>query len=191
MHIDAASVPYLDSVLKRCLDLIICLLLIGPASIIIAVAGLAVLICDGRPVILMQPRVGKGGRVFHLPKLRTMKDSHGGRCQEITRVGRFLRRHRLDELPQMFSVILGQMTLVGPRPELVNIVAEYDEFHRQRLRAKSGVTGLWQIKGSRRKRIHEALGYDMLYLRRASLCLDVKILVMTVNFMISPGAARE
>ena len=190
MHFDAASSRYLNSVAKRGLDLVISLLLIAPVSIILAVAGLAVLICDGRPVILMQPRVGRGGRVFRMPKLRTMRDGQGDGRQEITRLGRFLRRHRLDELPQMFSVVFGQMTLVGPRPELVDIVAQYDESHRQRLCAKPGVTGLWQIKGSRRKRIHEALGYDMLYLRRASLCLDLKILVMTVGFMISPGTTQ-
>lgn len=178
--------PYLHSVRKRSFDLVVCLLILPPALALMALVGLLVLACDGWPIMLFQTRVGERGRLFRMPKFRTMRLRPGGDEKSITGIGRVLRKHRLDELPQVFSVLLGHMSLVGPRPELVEIVADYSAHHRQRLAAKPGVTGIWQVRGSREVNIHESLGYDRLYLRKASLCLDLKILAMTIRFVIRP-----
>ena len=121
-----------------------------------------------------------------MPKFRTMTYGLNSVSPHVTRLGMILRRHRLDELPQLVSVLIGHMSLVGPRPELTRIVATYDSRHRRRLSVRAGVTGLWQLRGSRRKPIHEEIEYDLYYLRRASACLDAQILAATVLFMLAP-----
>lgn len=180
--------PYLDSSAKRCFDLAVCLIVLGPSIVAMIVVAAAVLVCDGRPVVLMQRRAGKGGRVFRMPKFRTMLNGACVRDRQVTRLGGFLRKHRLDELPQLFSVLLGRMSLVGPRPELVDIVAEYRPSHRRRLIANPGLTGLWQVLGTRERNIHEQIGYDLHYLRKANLRMDLRISIRTIRFMIRPKA---
>jgi lipopolysaccharide/colanic/teichoic acid biosynthesis glycosyltransferase len=100
----------------------------------------------------------------------------------ITRVGRFLRKMSLDELPQLFNVIKGEMSLVGPRPEMPFIVATYNEIHRERLKMLPGITGLWQLSGDRKKAIHENMDYDIYYGGNMSFFLDVAILIETLIF---------
>ena len=100
----------------------------------------------------------------------------------ITRVGKFLRKTSLDELPQIFNVLKGEMSFVGPRPEMPFIVATYNDIHRERLRVKPGITGLWQLSGDRKKAIHENMDYDIYYMRNMSLFLDMAILVETLVF---------
>ena len=182
--------PYSFSTLKRLLDIVGVLLAMGPAMAVMALVAAAVLVADGWPVVLVQRRVGKGGSVFGMPKFRTMRNDPVSGEPQPTRLGAFLRRHRLDELPQLFTVLTGRMSLVGPRPELVEIVSEYRRGHRRRLRVRPGLTGLWQLRASRRLRIHQAMGYDLHYIRRATLGLDLKILAMTVPFLIAPGEAQ-
>jgi lipopolysaccharide/colanic/teichoic acid biosynthesis glycosyltransferase len=100
----------------------------------------------------------------------------------ITRVGRFLRRSSLDELPQLMNVLKGEMSLVGPRPEMPFIVEQYNAEHKERLKALPGITGLWQLSGDRRKAIHENMEYDLYYLYNRSFFLDVTILFQTLVF---------
>jgi lipopolysaccharide/colanic/teichoic acid biosynthesis glycosyltransferase len=100
----------------------------------------------------------------------------------ITRVGRFLRKTSLDELPQLFNVIKGEMSLVGPRPEMPFIVATYNEIQRERLKILPGITGLWQLSGDRKKAIHENMDYDIYYIENMSFFLDVAILIETLIF---------
>ena len=100
----------------------------------------------------------------------------------ITRVGRFLRKISLDELPQIINVIKGNMSLVGPRPEMPFIVEKYNEIQRERLKVTPGITGLWQLSGDRKKAIHENLDYDLYYIRNVSFFLDLAILIETVFF---------
>jgi lipopolysaccharide/colanic/teichoic acid biosynthesis glycosyltransferase len=104
------------------------------------------------------------------------------RDPRITRVGRFLRRMSLDELPQIVNVLKGEMSLVGPRPEMPFIVAEYDEIHKERLKVLPGITGLWQLSGDRKKAIHENMDYDLYYIRNMSFFLDIAILIETFIF---------
>jgi len=100
----------------------------------------------------------------------------------ITRVGRWLRRTSLDELPQLINVIKGEMSLVGPRPEMPFIVDQYSRWHRQRLEVIPGITGLWQLSADRRYLIHENIQYDLYYIRNRNFFMDAAILLHTVVF---------
>jgi lipopolysaccharide/colanic/teichoic acid biosynthesis glycosyltransferase len=104
----------------------------------------------------------------------------------ITRIGRWLRRYSLDELPQFFNVLAGDMSIVGPRPEMRFIVEKYDTLQRERLRVKPGITGLWQISYARKAAIHENLDYDLYYIENQSFLLDVVIIALT-GFAVVKG----
>jgi lipopolysaccharide/colanic/teichoic acid biosynthesis glycosyltransferase len=157
-------------------------------------AGIAVLIKATSPgtALFRQDRVGQAGQLFAMYKFRSMfqqAPSYGyspatGDDPRITGVGRFLRRTNLDEFPQLINVFLGQMSLVGPRPEMPFIVAQYNANQRQRLTVKPGITGLWQISPYRGLPIHEHLEYDSYYLCHRSLVLDAAILLHT--FLCAP-----
>jgi len=185
---------YLCSRTKRCFDVFICLVLLFPAAIIMTFAGLYVFFMEGPPVFFVHKRAGKGGRLLRLRKLRTLRkdaNPYAGAYQfkeasQITGPGKFLRRHRIDELPQLFSVLSGEMSLVGPRPEIPHILSSYKPEHQERLKVRPGVTGLWQLMGNRAIGIHQDIVYDKYYLSNASLWLDIKILVLTVPFMLNP-----
>ena len=140
--------------------------------------------------IFKHERVGKNGKVFQVYKFRTMHmetdplapspKSHDD--PRITRVGRFLRRTSLDELPQVFNILKGDMSLVGPRPEMPFIVDSYNEVQRERLKLTPGLTGMWQLSGDRQKAIHENMDYDLYYIRHVSFFLDIAILIETFIF---------
>jgi len=142
------------------------------------------------PALFRQERVGLNGRRFRMFKFRTMysnapsyafspKKSDDNR---ITRLGRFLRRTSLDELPQLLNVLLGSMSLVGPRPEMPFIVETYTERHSQRLQVKPGITGLWQLSGDRNYLIHENIEYDLYYIQHRNFFMDLAILLHTTIF---------
>jgi lipopolysaccharide/colanic/teichoic acid biosynthesis glycosyltransferase len=183
--------PYLNSIAKRYLDVIVCLLLAVPAVLILLAILPVVMVIDGRPALFFQRRVGKNGMEFVMPKIRTLKNHtcpNKPTCSYnieafTTKTGGFSRRHRIDELPQVFSVLTGKMSLVGPRPELPDVVKNYTAKELKRLCAKPGITGLWQIKASRSQPIHKNIRYDLYYLKHASLWLDIQILVETIPFV--------
>lgn len=182
---------------KRIIDLLAAscgLLMLAPAFALIAYA---IRKDSPGPIFFSQERVGKDGRYFTMYKFRTMftdAPRYGytptqSNDPRITRIGRFLRRTSLDELPQLFNVLIGNMSLVGPRPEMPFIVEnEYDDFLRERLRVKPGITGVWQISADRNRQIHEDIAYDLFYIENQSLLLDLIILVRTVLFGV--GAMR-
>ena len=183
-----SSKPYLY--VKRYVDLLsglICWAVLWPLFLIIAI-GIKI---DSRgPVFFKQDRVGLNGSIFKIYKFRTMfteadpyaiNPLHLGDSR-ITRFGRYLRKTSLDELPQIINVLKGEMSLVGPRPEMPFIVAEYNEFHKERLKVKPGITGLWQLSGDRKKAIHENMDYDLYYIRNVSFFLDLAILLETLIF---------
>ncbi|MDD5109709.1 MAG: sugar transferase [Patescibacteria group bacterium] len=144
------------------------------------------------PVIIRQTRVGKDGHTFTLYKFRTMVAEtntyapapQSNNDQRITRIGRILRRFSLDELPQFLNVVRGEMSLVGPRPEMPFIVQHYEEWQKRRLAVKPGLTGLWQILGRKDLPLHDNLEYDFYYVNNQSLLLDLEILVRTVPQII-------
>jgi lipopolysaccharide/colanic/teichoic acid biosynthesis glycosyltransferase len=105
----------------------------------------------------------------------------------ITTIGRFLRRTSLDELPQLLNVLLGQMSLVGPRPEMPFITSQYDPHQRLRLQLIPGITGLWQLSKDRIYPIHENMHHDLLYIRKQSISLDIAILIHTFFFAMRGG----
>jgi exopolysaccharide biosynthesis polyprenyl glycosylphosphotransferase len=139
------------------------------------------------PVFFLQTRIGRDGKPFQIIKFRTMHmhlsgdapKPRGADDPRITRVGRWLRRYSLDELPQLLNVLRGEMSLVGPRPEMPFIVEKYGPMERERLRAKPGLTGLWQISYARGEAIHANLDYDIYYIENQSLLLDLVILGLT------------
>lgn len=188
------DVIYYD-ILKRTIDLCVSLVAIG--ALLPLYLGIALSIkCDSPgPVVFRQKRTGLNGRGFTIYKFRTMYvdtpvhmlTPGSADDPRITRVGRFLRRTSLDELPQLLNVIKGDMSLVGPRPEMPFIVETYTEHQRQRLTVTPGITGLWQISGDRALQIHENLEYDLYYIANRSLSLDLAILFQTA-FSVIRGA---
>ncbi|MFC1810151.1 sugar transferase [Patescibacteria group bacterium] len=142
-------------------------------------------------------RVGLEGREFKLYKFRTMKTAVGSYevapfkpgDKRITRIGRFLRKTSLDELPQLLNVLKDEMSLVGPRPEMPFIVKKYSKWQRKRLEVKPGLTGLWQILGRKDLPLHENMEYDFYYIQNQSLLLDLVILIKTVWAVITGKGA--
>ncbi len=173
---------------KRVLDIIFSLtfiLIMLPFWFIIAVL---IKITSPGPIFFVQDRVGRNGHIFRLYKFRTMQASVkpyelAPQTSDDTRViplGRFLRRFSLDETPQLINVLLGQMSLVGPRPEMPFIVAQYEPWQRRRLSVAPGMTGLWQIAGRKNLPLHENIEYDFYYIENQSLLLDLVILLRTL-----------
>jgi exopolysaccharide biosynthesis polyprenyl glycosylphosphotransferase len=139
------------------------------------------------PVMVRVPRIGRKGRAFQLYKFRTLYRYDAAvekvvreNDPRVTRFGRILRKTRLDEWPQLLNLMLGQMSLVGPRPEIPEIVAEYKEWQKLRLEVKPGITGLWQIMGRKDLLLHQNLEYDFYYIKNRSLLLDFSILMRTI-----------
>lgn len=176
------------SFLKRTIDILLSLVLIVVLSPLMLFIWLILAIRGKGSPIFSQTRVGRHGDPFILYKFRTMKPETDEYevapvkkdDPRITAFGRFLRRTSLDELPQLFNVLAGSMSLVGPRPEMDFIVKEYNAWQRRRLEVKPGITGLWQIMGRKELPLHENLEYDFYYMRNQSLMLDFAILARTL-----------
>jgi len=149
------------------------------------------------PAFITQERVGRGGERFRLHKFRTMwqdVDRYSvapvaSDDPRVTPYGRWLRGTSIDELPQLWNVLKGDMSLVGPRPEMPFIVEEYDDWQRRRLSVKPGITGLWQILGRKDLPMHANLQYDFYYIRNRSLTLDTSILLRTIGVVLSRRGA--
>jgi lipopolysaccharide/colanic/teichoic acid biosynthesis glycosyltransferase len=182
--------------LKHALDRILALVGLVVLSPLFAGIALWILFESGRPVFLWQLRAGKDGRPFRMLKFRTMvpdaievgrrlgigADPYGIVPDDprITRSGRFLRRTSLDELPQLWNVLRGEMSLVGPRPDLVEQAAHYNESDRRRLAVRPGITGWSQIHGRDEIPWHERFEHDAWYVEHWSLGLDARILLKTL-----------
>jgi exopolysaccharide biosynthesis polyprenyl glycosylphosphotransferase len=200
--------PRSTMAMKRAMDIVISaavLLLISPVLALIAVA---ILLDSGRPVLFRQRRAGEGGKPFTMVKFRTMVVDAEQRLPElidvasldqpafkirddprVTRVGRFLRRTSLDEVPQLFNVLRGDMSLVGPRPEEIAIVALYNERQRGRLAVKPGVTGPMQVYGRSDLTFEERLAMERDYLDNLSLLTDLAILLRTPRAIVRGDGA--
>jgi lipopolysaccharide/colanic/teichoic acid biosynthesis glycosyltransferase len=192
---------------KRALDLVVCTLLLGIAIPVIAVCALAIRLDTPGPMMYAQLRTGRDGRRFRMLKLRTMlanaeelkpqfahlsvvppPDFKIPNDPRITRVGRFLRATSLDELPQLFNVLRGDMSLVGPRPTSFE-PSRYELWHTQRLDVRPGITGLWQVEGRNVTTFDERLRLDVQYIRRRSLGFDVILLARTVVVVLRRSGA--
>jgi len=180
--------------LNRALDVAIAGAGLAVTSPLLAAAALAVKLEDGGPVLYRQTRVGKDGRDFELYKLRTMvvgaERIGAGYAVDrgdprITRAGRLLRRLSLDELPQLWNVVRGDMSIVGPRPTLRYQVEQYDERQRHRLDVKPGITGWAQIHGRARLSWAERIELDLWYVEHRSPLVDLRILLRTPRALVA------
>ena len=185
-------------VVKRLFDLVLSALLLLPGLILMGLIALLIRFDSKGKVLLRQERVGENGRGFQMYKFRTMVAgaeqellrSAEARLEElgshkqktdprVTRVGRILRRYSLDELPQLLNVLKGEMSLVGPRPELPWLVGKYEAWQRKRFAVPQGLTGWWQINGRSDKPMHLHTEDDLYYVYNYSLWLDIRILLRT------------
>jgi exopolysaccharide biosynthesis polyprenyl glycosylphosphotransferase len=179
-------------VVKRVFDLTVATTLLILTAPLWVVAAVAIKVESPGPVFFRQKRRGLRGKEIEILKFRTMYEdvspyerSPGGDVDlRITRVGRFLRMGGFDELPQIVNVFRGEMSVVGPRPEMPFIVDGYSPLEHQRLVVKPGITGIWQLSSDRHSEIHENLEYDLYYIRHQSLLMDVLILFETLFFTI-------
>ncbi|RMI05139.1 sugar transferase [Cellulomonas triticagri] len=209
IHVNAAESRRSRLVAKQVFDTAFALgalLLLAP---VLAVIALAVKITSPGPVLFQQTRIGKEGREFSMLKFRSMVVDAEERLAElraanqadgplfkmdrdprITRIGHFLRKHSLDELPQLINVVRGEMALVGPRPPLAHEVAQYRESARRRLLVKPGLTGLWQISGRADLAWEDAVKLDLRYVENWSIAFDLMILWRTVHVVVSGHGGR-
>jgi undecaprenyl phosphate N,N'-diacetylbacillosamine 1-phosphate transferase len=173
---------------KRPLDVVVTAAALPLLSPLLAIAALLVKVTSRGRVLFVQERLGLHGRPFNAYKFRTMTDIPRAlpdrelleKTPEVTWVGGLLRRTKLDELPQLLNVLRGDMSLVGPRPALVRDLAGYDDFSRQRLDVRPGLTGLAQVHGNIHLSWPERWQYDVRYVRELSFALDVKIILRTL-----------
>lgn len=186
---------------KPLIDFLGALLLLVLASPVIAMVALLVRCTMGPPVLFKQQRVGRNGRIFTIYKFRSMLPDrrvasrpHAGPDRRVrhksihdprmTRVGRFIREWSLDELPQLFNIVAGHMSLVGPRPELVEIVERYEPWQHPRHEVKPGLTGLWQVSARGDGLMHDHVEVDLSYLERVSFFIDCKLLLSTIPVVL-------
>jgi lipopolysaccharide/colanic/teichoic acid biosynthesis glycosyltransferase len=188
--------------LKRLLDTLGSLVLLIVLSPVLLLAGLAVLVSMGWPVIFGQERLGKDMRPFKVHKFRTMvRDAEAesgpvlaeAEDPRVTPVGRFLRRYRIDELPQLINILVGEMSFVGPRPErgfFANDFVREIPGYRERFRIKPGATGLAQVSGGYATTPERKLKYDLIYMYHQNLLMDVRIVADTVRVVLTGRGAR-
>lgn len=182
--------------MKRLFDVFASLLIIALISPVIVIAALAIVVEDGFPIFFLQNRFGRGGKIFRMMKLRSMRKVTEGagpyftsvNDPRITRVGRIIRKYSIDELPQLFNVLRGDMSLVGPRPDVPQQRDQYtDHEWQERCSARPGITGLAQALLRSQGTEAERLQMDLDYVRRQSLSLDIRILFWTIGRMSGRG----
>jgi exopolysaccharide biosynthesis polyprenyl glycosylphosphotransferase len=188
-----------DRFLKRAFDLTIAIIAVVPTLIVGGLIAIAIKLDSPGPVIYSGERVGRNGKLFKMYKFRSMVvDAHQQKAAledlneadgplfkikddpRLTRVGRYIRKTSLDEMPQLWNVLLGQMSLVGPRPPLLEEVEMYKPWHMQRLTIIGGLTGLWQVSGRADLTFDELCLLDIYYIENWSISLDVRILLQTI-----------
>jgi len=168
--------------MRRLIDVLVALVVGVVAALVIAVIALLVLASLGRPVLFRQARCGLEGRIFTIVKFRTMRAPAFPEEPDEPRtppIGRFLRASSLDELPQLWNIVRGDMSLIGPRPTLPDQVARYSDHERGRLAVRPGLTGWAQVNGNNALSWADRIELDLWYIANRSLALDLKILLRT------------
>jgi len=183
---------------KRTLDLLLTILVAVSLVPIMAAVAMFVLFGLGRPVLFRQRRPGRGGKPFELLKFRTMRDALNELgnprpdAERLTGLGKFLRRTSLDELPELWNVLRGEMSLVGPRPLLMEYLPLYSPEQARRHEVRPGVTGLAQVSGRNALTWEEKFRLDVQYVEHYSLALDMKLLVQTIRAVVTArGVSAE
>ncbi|MCS7227975.1 MAG: exopolysaccharide biosynthesis polyprenyl glycosylphosphotransferase, partial [Endomicrobia bacterium] len=199
------SLTGVNFLIKRSIDIFISILVLSICFIPLVFISLLIKLDSEGPIFFVHDRVGRNGRVFKCIKFRTMvKEAHkmwwdllkyserGEKVfklkndPRVTRVGKWLRRFSIDEIPQFFNVLKGEMSIVGPRPQIVEEVSFYDKYAKRRLMILPGLTGLWQISGRADIGFNEMVDLDLYYIENWSLGLDLEILLKTI-FVIFSG----
>lgn len=194
--------------LKRAVDLALSIITLCVGSVVLIAIAIAIKVDSPGPVLYRQRRVGKDGIEFDMLKFRSMRRDAERMLEEltalneatgplfkmrrdprVTKVGRILRRCSLDELPQLLNVLRGEMSLVGPRPPLPTEVAKYEEWQTARLRARPGMTGLWQVSGRSEVPFNDMVRLDLHYVRNWSLGLDLEIILRTIPAVVANRGA--
>ncbi len=183
-----------NEIIKRVFDLTISLLLLILLAPIFLLIGTALALEGSGPIIFSQKRVGRFEKVFMMYKFRTLKTSTGplrvrANDPRVTKTGKILRTFSLDELPQIYNILKGDMSFVGPRPELLAIVKTYKRWHHLRHQVKPGLTGLWQILGRKDLPLTENIEYDLYYIQNLSFILDIIIMLKTIPKVIAGKGA--
>jgi exopolysaccharide biosynthesis polyprenyl glycosylphosphotransferase len=208
LHVEHPELSGTKQVMKALFDRVAAAAGLFVLAPFLALIAITIRLREGRPVLFRQTRVGKNGRPFTVYKFRTMViDAEKRKAQltghsevngvlfkirgdpRITRTGAWLRRYSLDELPQLFNVLLGDMSLVGPRPPLPEEAAQYGDYVRRRLVVKPGLTGLWQVKGRSDLSWEESVRLDVRYVENWSFALDLQILSKTLSAVVRGSGA--
>jgi len=208
LHVEPPQADEATGFAKRALDIVLGSLAILMLLPVMAAVALLIRLEDRGPILFTQARIGRDGGVFGCYKIRSMfvnahaleeqmrlQHGHVGalwkleRDPRITRVGSFIRRYSLDELPQLFNVMRGQMSLVGPRPQQAWEVETYTDWEHRRLRVKPGMTGLWQVSGRSQLSFDEAIRLDLYYIDNWSLTSDLVIMAKTVKAVLGKSGA--
>lgn len=178
--------------IKRKVDIVLSLILIILTSPVMIITAILIKIFDKGPVLFVQPRTGLYGKTFQIYKFRTMTvktlDKDGLELKHnvrVTKIGRVLRITSIDELPQLFNILKGEMSFIGPRPWIPEYYKNFNDKQRERVLVLPGVTGLAQAKGRNGLSIFEKLEYDMEYVNNVSFKRDIKIFLMTLYIVFS------
>ena len=183
----------LQLAVKRCFDILVSLLVLVPFLPVWAVIALLIKLTSPGPVFFLQDRPGKDAAIFKVYKFRTMRPGSEKMVKgvevmrdddRVTSIGRFLRRSKLDEIPQCLNVLKGEMSLIGPRPERVSSLEDYDEEISKRLRMLPGMTGLAQVSGNIYLDLQQRYQLDVYYVEHYSLWLDIRILARTIGVVL-------
>jgi undecaprenyl phosphate N,N'-diacetylbacillosamine 1-phosphate transferase len=177
---------------RRVVDIVVSAIIIVLLAPVWLVTAIAIKIASPGPLLFTQPRGGRGGLPFTAYKFRTMRPDHVHDPKEIvpighqniTPLGRFLRRFKIDETPQLYNVLIGDMSLIGPRPTIMDQVVRYDEFERRRLEVRPGCTGLAQVNSNATMSWPERIKYDVYYVDHVGPALDLWIMLKTVVVLI-------
>lgn len=165
--------------IKRIIDIIISfivLILFSPLYLLIAIL---IKVIDKGPIFYKQDRTGKKGNVFKIYKFRTIKNG------KVTKIGKFLRMTSLDEIPQFYNVLKGEMSIVGPRPWIPDYYNNFNERQKERTEVKPGLVGLAQVNGRRTITVFDKINYDREYVKKISLWMDIKIIVRSLKVIIT------
>jgi len=203
LDLRAPALSETQRLMKRAFDLLLVFLSTPLLLPVMALIAVAIRLEGPGPVLFRQPRVGENGRIFQMLKFRTMvpdaealrhlvesRDEQGQLIHKhandprVTRVGRWLRQSSLDELPQAFNILIGDMSLVGPRPELPYLVEKYQSWQRRRFAVPQGLTGWWQVNGRSDRPMHLNTEDDLYYVQNYSVFLDMLILIKTVGVVL-------
>ena len=178
---------------KRVLDVLIAILLLVLFTIPMILIAIAIKVEDHGPVFFKQYRTGRYGKVFRLIKFRSMKvdnDVHDFKCADKhTKVGSFLRKTSLDELPQVFNILKGEMSFIGPRPWIPDYYENMNETQRKRVNVRPGITGLAQAKGRNGLTIFQKIKYDVHYVENLTFFEDCKVIFLTIVTVLSGKGA--